>query len=475
MDEAIIQRILHLAEVEKLSQRQIARTLGINRKCVRKILGGINSGAKPMIKKTKIDDYLGLIAQWYKQYPKLLALQIYERLKSYGYTGGYGCVKRATLEYRRPKQMAYHPLTFMPGQEAQVDWFFFNHPVIGKVAGFLYVLCYSRYAWGIFYPRHCFEFFLAGHLECYRHLSGLPRSQRYDNCSSVVTARDPQIKYNAQFLDFARFYGFSIELCNPNSGNEKGRVERKIRDIRIFLDTETFKDLNDLNRKFHLWLEKSNNTVHRVTGKTPKEMLPQEKLIQLPVNTYLARRIVTARVSKTALVEFETNKYTVPTSCVGKMVDVAAYVGHVEIWIDKDKVATHKRCFGQKQLIQNPLHSDQLLDRSPQFKLKRIKQMMIQMDTALAEFIGQQDDETAALSAAYQIYQLTKMVSRAMVLSAVRELNGMKCFKIKALISLLNLPSRQEPPAVWPKNQDLLNLNYEERNLTDYDPDTGNL
>jgi len=74
----------------------------------------------------------------------------------------------------------------------------------------------------------------------------LARAQRYDNCSSVVTARDPQIKYNAQFLDFARFYGFSIELCNPNSGNEKGRVERKIRDIRVFLETETFKDLNDL-------------------------------------------------------------------------------------------------------------------------------------------------------------------------------------------------------------------------------------
>jgi len=97
------------------------------------------------------------------------------------------------------------------------------------------------------------------------------------------------------------------------------------------------------------------------------------------------------------------------------------------------------------------------------------------MDTALANFIGQQDDETTALSAAYQMYQLIKMTSPAMVLSAVRELNGMRCFKIKALISLLNLPSRQEPPAVWPKNQDLLNLNYEERNLTDYDPDTGNL
>jgi len=475
MEEAIIQRILHLHQVEKLSQRQIALMLGINRKCVRRVLGGRACVAKSMIKKTNLDDYMGLIAQWYRQYPKLLALQVYERLKSYGYNGSYGSVKLATLEYRRPKQVAYHPLTFMPGQEAQVDWFFFNHPVLGMVAGFLYVLCYSRYAWGIFYPKVAFEFFLAGHIECYRHLNGLPRAQRYDNLKSVVIKRSPQIEYNAQFLDFARFYGFSIEVCNPYSGNEKGRVERIIKDIRVFLETESFKDLNDLNQKFHRWLEKRNNTVHRTTGKTPKDMLSSEKLIQLPAKTYLARRIVTARVSKTALVEFETNKYSVPTSCVGQMVDVAAHPEMVEIWINQDKVATHKRCFGRMQVTQNPLHSDQLLDRSPQFKLDRIKQLIIQMDPALDEFIGQQDDEAASLNAAYQIFQLMKVNSRAMVLSAVRELNGMKCFKIKALVSLLNVPSRQDPPAVWPKNQYLLNLNYEERNLTDYDPDTRDL
>lgn len=476
MEEAIIQRILHLHQVEKLSGRQIAKTLDIDRKRVRLILGGTTAGdPKPMTSKTKLDDYLGLIAQWYRQYPKLLALQVYERLKTHGYTGGYGCVKRATMEYRKPKQIAYHPLTFMPGQEAQVDWFFFNHPVLGMMAGFLYVLCYSRYAWGIFYPRHCFEFFLAGHLECYGHLGGLPRAQRYDNCKSVVIKRDPQIKYNAQFLDFARFYGFSIEVCNPNSGNEKGRVERVIRDIRIFLETETFKDLGDLNQKFRAWLQKRNSTVHRVTGKTPQDMLGQEKLTKLPVNAYIAKRIMTARVSKTALVEFETNKYSVPTSCVGCMVDIAAYVGHVEVWVEAHKVATHKRCFGRKQLIANPLHSDQLLNRSPQFKSERIKQLMVQMDVALAEFIESQDDEAGRLDASYQIFQLMRTHSRAMILSAVRELNGMRCFKIKALASLLNVPGIEAPPAVWPKDARLLNLNYEERNLKDYDPDTGNL
>ena len=471
-DEAINQRVLHLAQVEKLSQRQIARTLGIDRKRVRRILGGVNARPKAMVKKTNLDDYLGLIAQWYRQYPKLLALQVYERLVAYGYTGGYGCVKRATLEYRRPKQLAYHPLTFTPGQEAQEDWFFFNHPVFGMVAGFLYVLCYSRYAWGIFYSKHSFEFFLAGHVECYRHLAGLPRVQRYDNCKSVVIRRSPVIEYNAGFLDFARFYGFSIELCNPGKGNEKGRVERLIRDIRTFLETETFNDLLDLNQKFHAWLSKRNNTVHRVTGKTPMDMLAAENLIKLPVNAYPAKRTVCARVSKTALVEFETNKYSVPGSCVGQMVDVAAYTGHLEVWTGQDKVATHKRCFGKKQLIQNPLHSDGLLNRSPQFKPERIKQLIVQMDGALAEFIGHQDDDAGSLKAAYQIFQLMRTNSRAMVLSGVRELNAMRCFKVKALISLLSVPGIEAPPVVWPKDQRLLDLNYEERNLTDYDPDT---
>lgn len=476
MDEAaLIQRVLHLAQVEKLSGRQIARTLGIDRKRVRRILGGANAAARPMRKKTGVDDYLGLIAQWYRQYPRLQALQVYERLKAYGYTGGYGCVKRATREYRKPKRIAYHSLTFMPGQEAQVDWFFFNHPALGMVAGFLYVLCYSRYAWGIFYPRNSFEFFLAGHVECYRHLGGLPRCQRYDNCKSVVIKREPQIQYNAQFLDFARFYGFSVELCNPYKGNEKGRVERLIRDIRAFLETETFHDLNDLNRKFHLWLEKRNNTIHRATGKAPREMLGQEKLVALPVHTYPARRIVTARVSKTALVEFETNKYSVPSRCVGQMVDVAAQVGHVEIWLETHQVATHKRCFGRRQMIQNPLHSDQLLNRSPQFKAERIKQLMVQMDPALAEFIAGQDDDAGALDAACRIFQLMRTNSRAMVLSAVRELNAMKCTKVKALCSLLSVPTIEAPPAVWPKDQNLLNLSYEQRELTDYDPDPGDL
>jgi len=62
-----------------------------------------------------------------------------------------------------------------------------------------------------------------------------------------------------------------------------------------------------------------------------------------------------------------------------------------------------------------------------------------------------------------------------MLTSAVRELNTLSCFKIKALRSLLQLPEPKESTLLWPQNQKLLNLTYEERSLNDYDPDATDL
>lgn len=470
-EESLIQRALHLRKVEKLSQRQIAAALGIGRKRVRRILKG-KAEAAAIPKASILDEYSRLIAHWYKQYPRLQAAQVYDRLKSYGYNGSYVSVARVTREYRAPKQSAYHSLIFLPGEEAQVDWFFFNHERLGQVAGFVYVLSYSRYAWGIFYPKTSFEFFLAGHLECFKHIGGLAHTHRYDNLKSVVLKRTPEIEYNPQFLDFARYYGFSIHACNPYSGNEKGRVERLIRDIRAFLYGESFIDLKDLNRKFHAWLEGRNAAVHRSTDQAPKDLLSKERLIRLPGQAYPASRFIQASASKTALVEFETNKYSVPSTCAGKAVNISAYTGHIEIYLSDNKAAVHTRSFLRKQIIQNPLHAERLINTTPAFKMKRIVELLIHMDPALRTFIERQDNDTDRVNAAYQLFALLKSHSRATLFSAVRELNTLACFKIKALTSLLNLPEPKEHQPLWPQNQQLLNLTYEERRLDDYDPNS---
>jgi hypothetical protein len=147
-----------------------------------------------------------------------------------------------------------------------------------------------------------------------------------------------------------------------------------------------------------------------------------------------------------------------------------AYPEHVEIWHSGQKVATHKRSFARKETIQNPLHAQKLLDWSPKFKFQRILQLMTGMDETFRKFIEGQENDAGRLNAAYQLFTLIRSYSKHTILSAVREQNATGVFKVKALLSRLNLPTAAEPQVVWPADTTLLNLKYQERDLNDYDP-----
>ncbi len=189
--------------------------------------------------------YERLIDQWYQEYPFLKASQVYERLKSYGFKGSYVTVSIWTQKYRQKKKQAYHELTFLPGEEAQVDWIEERLPW-GVAYGFAMItgllpipLC------AVLSPAEPGVFFWRVISEAYREMGGVAHRHRYDNIKTVVIERSPELKFNTQFLDFARHFsfGFSIHLCNPYRANEKGRIERALRDLRDFLRVNTFQDL----------------------------------------------------------------------------------------------------------------------------------------------------------------------------------------------------------------------------------------
>lgn len=189
----------------------------------------------------------------------------------------------------------------------------------------------------------------------------------------------------------------------------------------------------------------------------------------MPQQSYAARRIVLARVSKTARIEFDLNKYSVPTSSVGKNVEIIAYPERIEVVLDTTIIARHKRCFNKNQVIENPLHAEKLLTMTPAFKMRRILQLMVQMDESFNHFLLHQVDELMREQATHELFTLLKSYSKIILISAVKELNAMRCYKLKALRSLLKLPKSQEGPALWPVNNDLLNVNYQQRSLNDYD------
>jgi len=467
MEATVWNQIKHLYEVEKLSIRQIAQKLRRARKTVARVIR--NERVMRSYPDSMLRPYDRLIDQWFQEYPFLKASQVYDRLKSYGFKGSYTTVSVWTQKYRQKKRQAYHELRFLPGEEAQVDWIEERLPW-GTAYGFAMILAYSRYLSVRFYPRQSLEFFLEGHMEAFREMGGVAHRHRYDNIKTVVIERSPELKFNDQFLDFARHFGFSIHLCNPYRANEKGRIERALRDLRDFLRVNTFQDLNDLNRKVSLWRTERNQRIHRSTQKTPLEAFKEETLKALPAIPYRPYRVVLASVSKTGLIEFETNRYSIPSSYAEKTCEIFAYPDHLEMRINGNRVAVHRRHFGRRETIEDPTHRETLLRMTPQFKAKRIYDLMNQMDPALHHFLQEAGQEGQnPLDIASGFFKLLKHVSKAMLLSAVREANRTGIFKIRYVQSLLEAPQPQPPNPVFPQESKLLDIDYERRNLQDYD------
>lgn len=467
MEEDRESRVRHLREVEGLSIRQIAGKLGMSRKTVSRILGGSGQARPPA--PSIIAPYQRLIRQWYEDYPFLQARQVLERLRAYGFTGGYTTVKEHTLGFRRKRPEAYHELEFLPGEEAQVDWMHWTAP-FGMAYGFVFLLACSRYLFARFYRRCSMEFFLDGHIEAMKETGGTARTNRYDNLKSVVTRRRPELALNPRFLDFARHYGFSIHACTPGRANEKGRVERAIRDIKGFLRSEPFGDLEEMNRKVDIWRRERNQRTHRSTRRPPVEMLKEEMLRPLPAIHYRPYREIAAQVSKTGFVEFETNRYSVPSELAGSACVVLAYPERLEIVIRGRKTAQHKRVLDRHTKVEVPSHREGLLRTTPRFKRKRIHQLMRGMDRAVELFLerAQQEGEDPE-DAAHELFRLLLGSSKETLLSALREANALGIYRVKYIHGLIGPKGLDRANPVCPQDAGLLDIEYEGRQLKDYD------
>ncbi len=463
-DDTLKLKVRLLSEVEHLSIRQIAEHLAISRKRIMRVMGD-----NPVCKRpSMLDPYERLIQEWYSQYPRLRAIQVLERLRSYGFTGGYTTVKEYTKTLRKKKKrQAYHELVFLPGEEAQIDWMERKMP-FGTAYGFLFLLSYSRYLYGKFYPKHSFEFFLDGHIEAMKEAGGIAQKHRYDNLKSVVLTRKPEIVLNPQFLDFSRHFGFAIHLCTPGRANEKGRVEKIIQSIDMFLQADTFANMDELNRKFTTWRRERNRRPHRTTGKAPLDLMPDERLKALPAIDYKPVRFVSAPVSSTGFVAFDANRYSVPSLYSTVASTLVVSPTSIEVIVDGKRVALHKRSFEKSKTIEHPSHRERLLNMTPHFKEERIYQLMKKMDREMEVFLRAAENEGEdPYVCAHKLFRLLRGISKETLISAVREANGLGIYRTTYVEGLLTPGFKDQP--VQPQKKELLEITYEGRNLADYD------
>uniref|UniRef100_UPI0039677DE2 Mu transposase domain-containing protein n=1 Tax=Microvirga sp. Mcv34 TaxID=2926016 RepID=UPI0039677DE2 len=158
--------------------------------------------------------------------------------------------------------------------------------------------------------------------------------------------------------------------CTPASGWEKGQVENQVGLVRerFFTPRLRVKSYDELNAwlldqciayaKTHAHPEHRDRTIWRAFE------AERASLVSYP-GPFDGFHAVPASVSRTCLVRFDTNKYSVAASAVGRPVEIRAYADRIECRQDGRIVAEHVRCFGRDQTIFDPWHYVPVLARKP--------------------------------------------------------------------------------------------------------------
>ena len=138
-----------------------------------------------------------------------------------------------------------------PGRQGQVDFGNFTLPW-GRRHALVVVLGYSRLLWLSFYPRQTMAVLMEALESAFEAFGGVPKELLFDQMRAVVLSDDRAagggLLLNAEFLRFARHWGFDPRACRPYRAKTKGKVERPIRYIReSFFYGRSFANDDDLN------------------------------------------------------------------------------------------------------------------------------------------------------------------------------------------------------------------------------------
>lgn len=243
--------------------------------------------------------------------------------------------------------------------------------------GFVIVLSYSRRVFLRFCLNAKMDSFLLGHVEAFVAFGGLARIALFDNLKSVVLERvGDAIRFNPEFLAFAKHYRFEPRPVAVARGNQKGRVERHIDFIRkSFFAGREFTDVADLNAQARQWCdgrafdrpwpEDDALTVRQAFA------VEQPRLLGLPAAGYALGQRLEVAVAKTPYVRFDWNDYTVPHTHVRRILSVLADEQRVRIFDGITELANHPRSFERHQRIEQPSHLQALVDEKRRARAHR--------------------------------------------------------------------------------------------------------
>lgn len=386
-----ISAILKLKE-QGLSNRSIAKTLGINRKTVNKywnqykdnlqkleetdnekeilniqedIVSKPKYNSENRVRRKVTPEFLNSLEKILEDEEKkakvlgtnkqsLTKQQIYELLKKQGFPLSYSTV---VLEMKRIKSSGnecFIRQDYDFGERLEYDFGEVKLVINGIVKRYYLAVLSSpagNFRWCYLYDNCKKDVFMDSHVRFFEMIGGVWREVVYDNMRNVVSKfiGKNEKKLNEDLIKMSMYYGFKINVTNAFSGNEKGYVEGSVKYLRNKIFAENYKFPTE-----EAAIEYMQSQLMKLNENSKIE---EEKKILKPTRPPLElAEIRKSYVNKYSFVQIENNFYSVPEYLVGLTVTSKIYYNRILIYSNNELVCEHKKIDGNKKISADIRH-----------------------------------------------------------------------------------------------------------------------
>ena len=407
-----IKQLIQLHE-SGVSNRQIARTLGLNKGTVNDYVNKLKSGGMPVSELLSLDEPVlegkfsaGTAAftdPRFEQFKELLPyiekelerkhvtrhLLLREYLENYpaGYRYTQFCYHlNQQLVARRPSAILTHEAgekLFVDFAGDRMEYIDLETGEVVKVQVFVGCLPYSDYCFCMAVRTQSTDDFLYALSCCLRHLGGTPKILVPDNLKAAVIKSDRyEPELNRVMEDFANHYRFVVCPTRVRHPKDKAKVEGQVRIIysRVYakLRNQRFFSLEELNRALaEKTMEHNQTRMQRQDYSREERFLAdeKEKLRPLPETGYEKKYYAELKVENNCCIYLARDRhyYSVPYAYIGEKVQVIYTRTLVKIFCRNSLVATHERTvgFGYTTVDEHLCSSHRFYrDRSPEYYIQ---------------------------------------------------------------------------------------------------------
>jgi len=355
-----------------MSKSEIARSLGVDRKTVKKYIDEENWNIKLATKKKetgKISRWKPIIDRWleedlkHRRKQRHTAKRVYTRLVDEygkeGFCGSYRTVALYVADKRRSLKESkggYLPLEHKPG-EAQYDFGSAEFVENGRRCYGVYLnisFPHSNAGFLQLFKGEPFECFAQGSIDTFEYIGGVPLVGWFDNASTLVRKilKGGNRNLTDNFLRFKNHYNFEVSFCNPAKGHEKGNVESKVGYHRrnMLVPIPEFNNLQEYNRELLKECMDDMQRPHYRKGKSIAELFEEDRkhLLPLPHTFFEAITFRTIKANGYGKIVID-GRYTYSSrpEMAGKSVTIGLKAHTVQVYDDSMHiVVSHPRLYG---------------------------------------------------------------------------------------------------------------------------------